>query len=55
LPTLEKGAKHALTVQTSKTATAQQNPALQPIKAVLAWAVHWQKPENPFVVSGELP
>ncbi|OYU05584.1 MAG: hypothetical protein CFE47_20875 [Pseudomonas sp. PGPPP1] len=40
LAALEKGAKKPVTVQTSKTTTTQQNPALQTILKVLAWAVH---------------
>ena len=40
LAALEKGAKKLVTVQTSKTTTTQQNPALQTILKVLAWAVH---------------
>jgi hypothetical protein len=51
----EKGAENATTVQTSKTAKTQQLPALQRINTVLAWAVHWQNSENPFVPFGELP
>jgi hypothetical protein len=55
LTALEKGAENPLTVQTSKTAKTQQPPALARNTAVLAWAVHWQKPENPFVLFGESP
>ncbi|OPA82825.1 hypothetical protein BFW86_27805 [Pseudomonas fluorescens] len=40
LPALEKGAKSAGTVQTSKTSAPQQIPALQRIAKGLAWAVH---------------
>ncbi|PQB00964.1 hypothetical protein D0N73_06665 [Pseudomonas fluorescens] len=40
LSTLEKGAKSAITVQTSKTTEPQQIPALQTIREVMAWAVH---------------
>jgi hypothetical protein len=40
LAALEKGAKTQTTVQTSKTTKTQQNPVLQTILKVLAWAVH---------------
>jgi hypothetical protein len=52
---LEKGAKAALTVQTSKTTEAQQIPALQTNRAGMAWAVHWAKTEYPFALLGEFP
>jgi hypothetical protein len=40
LTAFEKGAKFPTTVQTSKTTATQQIPALQAIRAVMAWAVH---------------
>jgi hypothetical protein len=55
LPALENGAKSVFTVQTSKTTTTQQIPALQTIRAVMAWAVHWAKTEYPFALLGEFP
>lgn len=58
LSTLEKGAKTPSTVQTSPTTAAQQIPALQTIRKVMAWAVqprHTPNAENSFALLGELP
>ncbi|OHW42027.1 hypothetical protein BHC62_01120 [Pseudomonas sp. 06C 126] len=55
LPTLEKGAKPDLTVQTSQTAARLVKPALQAFQSTMARAVHWQHSENPFALFGELP
>jgi len=55
LQTLEKGAGNLTTVQTSKTTAPQQTSALQTIRTVLAWAVHWANSENSFAFFGELP
>ncbi|WP_218274361.1 hypothetical protein [Pseudomonas sp. FW305-3-2-15-C-TSA2] len=55
LPTLENSAQSPDTVQTSPTSKTQQILALQTIPRVMAWAVHWANPENPFALLGELP